>query len=256
MDALIFQSQSLLYRPEFTIKTGHQPQNGLISLISGSFSCRFSGEETFIANSGDFIFFPMAYRFERFVLKPCHLYLTYFTVNEEHPLADFLPHGLIRFQNINRVNENLSCLVKYAERSDQITDYMRQHALNDIFYQYCLENLQHESNRTYSAQVESVIQFFAEYYEQKITLKDAAEAAALSPNGLIARFQKETGCSPMQYLTDLRINAAKKALSNTDLPISSIAEKAGYDNIYYFSNAFKKRCGCSPSEDRRKSPTV
>lgn len=73
---------------------------------------------------------------------------------------------------------------------------------------------------------------------------------------LIGRFKAETGFTPIDYLIRLRMSRAKQFLSNTDLPISVIAAKVGYEDIYYFSNAFHKACGCSPTVYRAESPKV
>lgn len=43
---------------------------------------------------------------------------------------------------------------------------------------------------------------------------------------------------------------AKELMKNPSRKIYEVAAEAGYDNIPYFSTAFKKYTGCSPSEYR------
>ena len=45
---------------------------------------------------------------------------------------------------------------------------------------------------------------------------------------------------------------AQELLTQGDLPIGEIAEKCGFENVYYFSAAFKKRVGLPPSEYRKR----
>ena len=68
---------------------------------------------------------------------------------------------------------------------------------------------------------------------------------------LIGEFKKHYGKTPSRVITDLRIQKAKELLSATDCSISQIAEDCGFDNVYYFSNAFKKETGMTPSAYRK-----
>ena len=66
-------------------------------------------------------------------------------------------------------------------------------------------------------------------------------------------FKKETGKTPLQYLTDIRIIRTKQLLADKKLfSIISIAENCGFSDSLYFSTCFKKHVGCSPSEYRKR----
>ena len=66
-------------------------------------------------------------------------------------------------------------------------------------------------------------------------------------------FQKETGKTPTQYLTALRIEHAKQLLRDTNnYSISSIAHNCGFSDSLYFSTCFKKHIGISPLVYRKK----
>ena len=63
------------------------------------------------------------------------------------------------------------------------------------------------------------------------------------------RFVAACGCTPIEYLTSLRIENAKKLLERRhemELTVSEIAIRCGYYDSHYFSKAFKKRVGISP----------
>jgi transcriptional regulator GlxA family with amidase domain len=59
-------------------------------------------------------------------------------------------------------------------------------------------------------------------------------------------FKQVTGLSPNQYYLNLRLNKAKALLVNTDLSIVEISNLTGFENLFYFSNYFKKKNGVSP----------
>ena len=69
-------------------------------------------------------------------------------------------------------------------------------------------------------------------------------------------FQKHTGRTIRQYILDMRISHAKKALLNTDLPLSAIAETVGFNSNSYFSTYFRKTTGLTPAQFRKKYKNV
>lgn len=64
-------------------------------------------------------------------------------------------------------------------------------------------------------------------------------------------FKKETGQTIFAYLTRVRITQAKILLTSGNLAVKNIATQVGYEDIYYFSNAFKKETGLSPTNYRK-----
>lgn len=60
-------------------------------------------------------------------------------------------------------------------------------------------------------------------------------------------FIKAMGMSPHKYILSLRIEKAKRLLQNGK-SVSETAAECGFSSQYYFSSAFKKKCGFSPTE--------
>jgi len=65
--------------------------------------------------------------------------------------------------------------------------------------------------------------------------------------------KKVSGLPFKQYLNRLRLEEAKRLLTQTDLQVSDIAYKVGYGNISHFNRVFKDHLGISPN-DFRKDP--
>lgn len=77
------------------------------------------------------------------------------------------------------------------------------------------------------------------------------EDAPLSKDHLRRKFIRETGCTPLRFLTDLRVEFAKKLLCGNSALHYSIAEigmMSGYYDNHYFSRLFKQKTGLSPLE--------
>lgn len=60
-------------------------------------------------------------------------------------------------------------------------------------------------------------------------------------------------CSPKEELLQARLQKARYLLSNDAVTVKQAAWEAGFQNICYFNRIFKKVCGCSPGEYRKKT---
>lgn len=64
-------------------------------------------------------------------------------------------------------------------------------------------------------------------------------------------FKKSFGVNFVEYLTELRMNAAKELLRDPLRSTSEVAGMVGYESANYFTRAFKKKTGMTPTEFRR-----
>ena len=65
-------------------------------------------------------------------------------------------------------------------------------------------------------------------------------------------FKHAIGMGPQAFIIQARSNRAKHLLLETILPIKQIAERTGYQDVYFFSRQFKAKTGCSPTAFRSK----
>lgn len=82
-------------------------------------------------------------------------------------------------------------------------------------------------------------------------LRKALAKTPLSQRHCQRLFRVALGCSPSEYLTELRMRKALQLLANTDYTISEIALEVGYLSLSHFSNVFRQRFGVSPRAFRR-----
>lgn len=92
----------------------------------------------------------------------------------------------------------------------------------------------------------------ANYGNEELSMKEVAKQAYISVSYMGIILKKETGKTFIEYLTQLRIEQAKKYLKETDLKNYEIAMKCGYSNPTYFSTVFKGMVGRSPSAYRKE----
>jgi len=101
---------------------------------------------------------------------------------------------------------------------------------------------------------ENIVELTKEYilknYQEQISLTAMASSFGYSLSYLTKIFIKHVGLSPVKYIRDCRINAAKQLLRNPRIPINIICKKVGYLDPFHFSKTFKQAVGVSPSEYR------
>jgi AraC family transcriptional activator of pobA len=98
--------------------------------------------------------------------------------------------------------------------------------------------------------VKGVIRFINNNFKRRISLADAAESVAVSPNYLASLLKRETGKSFVELVTERRIERAGELLVFTNNRISRVAEETGFADLDYFARRFKQITGFTPSEFR------
>lgn len=95
--------------------------------------------------------------------------------------------------------------------------------------------------------VDAAKKYLERNFQHPLRLEDVASELEISTFYLSRIFSSESDFSLVQYLTDVRINEAKKLLRENRHIISDIATMTGFESAAYFSRVFKKIVGCSPS---------
>ena len=86
---------------------------------------------------------------------------------------------------------------------------------------------------------------------EDISLNLLAEEFHLSAPYISQLFRNEIGVNFLTYLTNIRMEQARKLLLSTSLPIAEVSEQCGYSDYRVFTKAFKKAEGVTPSQYRR-----
>ena len=77
-------------------------------------------------------------------------------------------------------------------------------------------------------------------------------SSGLASRTFSRRFAQATGLSPIQYVQQLRVEAAKRRLERSDASVEQIAWQVGYEDPAFFRRLFKRITGISPGRYRRK----
>lgn len=108
------------------------------------------------------------------------------------------------------------------------------------------------ANPEKSSVVEQIQDYISEHLSEDLNRIVLAKIVYLNPDYLAKLFKEKTGQSLAAYVKNQRIERAKILLIETDIPIGSIAQQIGYDNLSYFSSVFHDKVGMQPGEYRRQ----
>ncbi|MNW50535.1 HTH-type transcriptional activator Btr [compost metagenome] len=114
------------------------------------------------------------------------------------------------------------------------------------------ESLKEPGGSTRSS-LDRIREYMEQNFNEQLSIGQLAQMANITPKYFVDLFKKTYGQSAMDFVTDLRINRAKRYLIESEEKLRDIALKVGYKDEFYFSRKFKKEVGVSPSEYIKKS---
>lgn len=122
--------------------------------------------------------------------------------------------------------------------TDHLLDQMRQ-------------SYEEHYDRVEADTIHQIKQFIFEHSHEDISLDALGKKVGLSPIYISKMFKEKLGINYIDFLTECRIEKAKKLMADPEKSIKEITFEVGYHEPNYFSKVFKKMCGTSPKEYRK-----
>lgn len=116
---------------------------------------------------------------------------------------------------------------------------------------FICQKISENQNGSYSKLVVEMIRYIRQHYEQELNLEQMGELFHMNGVYLGQIFKKETGITFLKYLTNYRVEEAKRLLLQGEMNVSQVAEAVGYKTSQYFSQIFVKITGIKPQEYRK-----
>ncbi|HBY89281.1 MAG TPA: AraC family transcriptional regulator [Aerococcaceae bacterium] len=114
-----------------------------------------------------------------------------------------------------------------ANHTEKPTTSMRENYENELF--------------------QAMVDFLDAHVEDQNQVSDLVEHFSLSRSTIQSLFNKYANTTPKNYINTIRLNRSKQMIQETQMTLSQIADYLGYGSIQYFSRAFSKEFGLSPS---------
>lgn len=154
-----------------------------------------------------------------------------------------------------QILNKLQHLSRLQQKED--TEFHTRNLLSEIWL-LLLEEIKHadrsifQSPRKNQDRILTMIAFIQENFAEKLTLEEIADAASVSTRECLRCFQSSIHQTPTDYLIEYRVQASKKLLETTQLPITEIALRCGFNSNSYYTRIFRRSCGKTPNAYRKE----
>ena len=157
------------------------------------------------------------------------------------------------------ISEDIQTLAEQLSSAGFCNDFTIQSLIYSIFsniaQSYSLSgNYQKESQTVLFEHIGKAKSYIKSNYIYPITVQDIVDHVGLERSYFSKIFHKFTGTTAQNYLLNLRIQRSKLLLERTDYTVREICSYVGMKDEYYFSRAFKRSVGLSPTQYRRGDP--
>lgn len=135
---------------------------------------------------------------------------------------------------------------------ESIASEIARHFTHELKRSYETLLLNEDQKSTHHDEVIIKVQeWLQDNYQENIQIAEVAENFQMSVRSLNRRFKLASNTTPLQYLQELRIDHAKALLKQSNLVVSEVADRVGYQDASYFTGLFKKLNAVTPNEYRR-----
>lgn len=169
--------------------------------------------------------------------------------------------AILKLKDAMEIYSHLVDIFHELEHKESGRNFSIRYAFGQLVIKLARMHAENEAGGNGPAEmyVRDAITFINNNYAEEIGVEEMAAHTKLNVSYFHKIFKKAAGCTPMDYLNNVRIDKAKMLLENTDIPIIEICTFVGFNSRQYFTHAFKKRTGLTPRafrqiQQRRKGP--
>lgn len=145
---------------------------------------------------------------------------------------------------------NLSDL--YIRRIDRCRSEEEVHALHRELVEAYADRMAALSRPKHSRPVRRCIEYIHAHLHEKIAISDLCTASGLSRSYLSRLFHQETGRSPVSFIAERKLEAARQMLEYTGQSVSEIAHVLAFSSESHLISSFRRLSGVTPGEYRRR----
>ena len=178
-----------------------------------------------------------------------------------HPLVSHLPNFITQCENsgvdFSWMKDTLKFLSHTAKTQHDGSSAIIKRLSEVMFIQVVrFWSNQNDENKGFIAalndkNLSNGLKAFHEDFAADWTVEKLARESSMSRSLFADRFKHYLSLSPMQYVTNWRMQSARQMLVQSDLSLDRVANEVGYDSAAAFSKAFKRAFEVSPGEYRK-----
>ncbi len=112
--------------------------------------------------------------------------------------------------------------------------------------------LDDSERRAPSHGIAAAVQYAKKRYHEALTVSDLAEVAFMSESSFYRYFRNELGMTPLQYLTEVRMEQARERLQDGEASVTEVSHAVGFSSTSHFISTFKDHAGMTPKQYQMK----
>jgi transcriptional regulator GlxA family with amidase domain len=114
----------------------------------------------------------------------------------------------------------------------------------------------HDATGADKAPFDELVSWMAEHLNDDLSVDVLAARVAMSPRNFARRFNLAVKIAPGRYVQMLRLDAARRLLTESTLPVKQIADHCGFRSVETMRIAFQRSLNTSPSDFRDRFQSV
>ncbi|MBR7099397.1 MAG: helix-turn-helix transcriptional regulator [Clostridia bacterium] len=239
-------------KKEFEISSDVRPWSFLLFVDKGAFAYESNGRRVTV-EADEAIYISPTTPFKPRILRSIKFHQIGFLIQESNEYTKMLRNGKLSIPKM-QVRSITASLDRVTSKFPLDNGSVFTHVVERTILEHFLHAVKNDpSPEEMDSDVAYVVQYMTDHISEKIKIEALAEELHISHVGLLWKFKRTMGCTPSDFLIQLRMRHAKHLLMQGKKRINEIALLCGYNNAYYFSNAFKKVYHIPPSKYRDKS---
>jgi AraC-like DNA-binding protein len=248
------------HRESYAIHVHQHDNYQILYAIEGQGTIRLSGEDYPFEQDSAAVIFPhclhavssdtnltlLVLEFDDSLLKDA-----IFARWQEHEWEHSL---LLKLNSLhgNELRLLLRKLLFEQKQEDPLSDWAMQIQLLEVLLLLSRVKQSLQITDANSLRAERIRTYMDSHYYESLTPNDLAQKLGISSRHATQIFKEQYHLTLMQYLTEVRMNTAKKLLAETDKDIVSISFEVGYEALATFYRVFKNSVKMSPNKYRQQ----
>lgn len=150
-------------------------------------------------------------------------------------------------KTVDEMSHDMSSLYHMIDESGNILE------IHELLYTVAtsiVTKINQYNRQNINVTLQKAVDYIHQHYHQSITLQDLADEVYISTYYLSRMFTKELNKNFVDYLSEVRMNEAKRLMEDASLKTYEISERVGISDAHYFSKLFKKYVGMTPTDYR------
>lgn len=172
-----------------------------------------------------------------------------FVIDTLNEITEIVLFGLKNHANVRTINK--SEIVEFQGTLQMQNNVQAVFDVTNKWVGKMLEKIAADRKSESNRPIKEAQKYINEHYASPVNLEEVSAFVGFNATYFSTLFKKETGVNFLEYVTIVRIKAAKQLLADSKKSISDICCDVGYNDFKHFTKQFKKVTSLSPSEYRK-----